>query len=593
MKKRLTAITMCLVLAVTLFTGCGGGKSADSNSNAAATVFKNGVIYTVEGDDWDKNAAESMAVSADGEILFVGSNADAEKWTGSNTEVVDLEGKTVLPGLIDAHVHPPGKALTELYQIDLYTAFSKDATIDTITEFIKKNPGLDAYWGSGFNMGMVDEAGNPPNKAWLDAVCPDIPMILTSNDGHNDLLNSAALKAMNITADSKQPTGGNIHKDAKGEPTGLLTDCGDLITMSQEYTPEQMNAATMQFLKSMNAWGYTSFLSAGSSLKVGDFKKLEDEGKLTMRANLSVIMDPDDPDTTLQELTAENKAAADSKMIKARTAKFFVDGVVEGATAYLLDPYTKAAGKGGNYRSEAMWKPDVMAETMKKVMAAGYQVHIHAIGDAGIRQTLDSIEYAQKANGDGDYRSTITHLQVISEQDKPRFGQLKVIAATQPYWHLKEPAWYSTVDELVLGKDRAWKEYPLKSLKDSGALITASGDFPVSPVNNPFWAIEAGVTRNLENADYYGVPDITDINDPTWLLNPEERLPVKDMVEAYTKNGAYELFRENEVGTLKEGKKADFIVIDQDIMKTDPLKLDSIKVLDTYLNGKAVYSAEQ
>ena len=588
MKRRLAVIVMSLVLVCSLFTGCS--KSVASSTEKAATVYRNGVIYTVDGDDWEKNAAESMAVSSDGKILFVGSNEDAEDWIGSNTEVVELEGKTVLPGLIDSHVHPPGKALTELYEIDLYGILSKDDTMKAITEFMEKTPDMDAYWGTGFNMGMVDENGNPPNKTWLDAVCPDVPMILQSNDGHNRLLNSAALKKMGITAATEAPTGGHLHKDASGEPTGLLTDCGDLITMHQNYSSEQYFDATKLFLKSMNAWGYTSFFSAGSSVDISSFKKLEEEGNLTMRVNYSEIMDPDDPDASMKELVAMNKSVTGDKMIQARTAKFFADGVVEGTSAYLLEPYTEAAGKGDNYRSEAIWNPDTMAEAMKKVLAAGYQIHVHAIGDAAIRQTLDSIEYAQKANGDGDYRNTITHLQVVNEKDMPRFGELKIIAAMQPFWSLKEPDWYNTVDELVLGKERAWKEYPFKSLKDGGALLTSSGDFPVSSINNPFWAIEAGVTRNLENADYYGVDDITDINDPAWLLNPDERLTLKDMVEAYTKNGAYQLFRENETGSLTAGKYADFIVIDKDIMNIDSLDIDSIKVLGTYLSGKAVFS---
>jgi predicted amidohydrolase YtcJ len=144
----------------------------------------------------------------------------------------------------------------------------------------------------------------------------------------------------------------------------------------------------------------------------------------------------------------------------------------------------------------------------------------------------------------------------------------------------------------VLGEDRAWKEYPFKSLKDGGAILTSSGDFPVSPVNNPFWAIEAGVTRNLNNAEYYGVDDITDIDDPTWLLNPDERLTIKDMIEAYTRNGAYQMFRENETGSLVSGKYADFIVIDKDIVNINPLDIDGIRVLNTYLGGKQVFGAE-
>lgn len=598
MKKRLFAIMLCLMLVSSIFTGCSKPAATDAEE-AAASVFQNGVVYTIDGEDWDQNAAQAMAVSADGTILFVGSNEEAEAWIGSETEVVDLEGKTVLPGLIDSHVHPPGKALTELFQIDLYTAFTKDNTMEAIAAFIEKNPGLDAYWGSGFNMGMTDENGTPPNKAWLDEVCPDAPMILNSNDGHNAWVNSAALEMLGIDASTKTPVGGNIHKDANGEPTGLLTDCGDLITVSQEFNDAQMDAALDYFFKTMNSWGYTSFSSAGTGLIQGapiganTFKEMEDAGELTMRVNLSSIMEVDDPDKAIKELNDMEPVLADSELIKASTAKYFIDGVVEGCTAYLTEPYTAAAGKGDNYYSEPMWEDfDAYAESMKKVLEEGYQIHVHSIGDAATHMTLDALEYAQNANGDADYRNVITHVQLVAEEDFARFGELKLIAAMQPFWSLKEPDWYDTVDALVLGEERAWKEYPFGSLKEGGAILTSSGDFPVTPVNNPFWAIEAGVTRNLNNPDYYGVDPITDMDDPTWLLNPDERLTLKDMVEAYTINGAYQMFRDEEIGSLTAGKLADFIIIDKDIMNTDPLDLDGIQVQATYLGGNQVFSAE-
>ncbi|HVI39424.1 MAG TPA: amidohydrolase family protein [Anaerovoracaceae bacterium] len=168
-------------------------------------------------------------------------------------------------------------------------------------------------------------------------------------------------------------------------------------------------------------------------------------------------------------------------------------------------------------------------------------------------------------------------------------NKLEIIAALQPYWHLKEPEWWDYVDSVNLGKDRAYKEYPVKSLLDNGAILTSSGDHPVSPVNNPFWAIEADVTRNLNNADYYGVEDITDINDPTWLLNPAERVSVMDMVKAYTVNGAYELYREKSIGSLEGGKFADMIIVDQDIFKVNPLDIDKTKILTTIFDGDVVY----
>lgn len=589
MSKKLLGIVLSLLLMSSLIAGCGT-TDQDTGDVKAAAVYTNGIIYTVEGKDWDKNAAEAMAVSEDGKILFVGSNEESEDWIGDDTEVIDLDGKTVLPGLVDNHVHPPGTALTELYAIDLYTSFNKDDTLATIEAFIKDHPGVDIYWGEGFNMGMVDENGNMPNKDWLDPISPDIPIILTSNDYHNQWVNSAALEMLGIDANTPTPVGGNIHKDANGNPTGLLTDVDSLITVEQDFSKAQQRAGMDLFLRTMNAWGYTSFCSAMSFIDDENFHELEDSGKLTMRANLSIRMDADDPDSSLEELMALSESFEGSELIKVSTAKFFIDGVVEGVTAYLLEPYTAAAGMGDNYVSEPMWDYDVYEDAMKKVTNAGYQIHVHSIGDAATKMTLDAIEAAQKSNSSADHRNVITHVQLIDKEDFPRFGQLNLIAAIQPFWSLKEPEWYDTVDELVLGEERAWHEYPFASLKKGGAIITSSGDFPVSPINNPFWAIEAASTRNINNAEFYGIEDITDMNDPTWLLNPDERLTVKDMVEAYTINGAYQMFREDIIGSLAPGKEADFIIIDKDIMNIDILDIDSIKVLSTYLSGKAVFN---
>ncbi|HZK01351.1 MAG TPA: amidohydrolase family protein, partial [Anaerovoracaceae bacterium] len=333
----------------------------------------------------------------------------------------------------------------------------------------------------------------------------------------------------------------------------------------------------------------TGFCSATAFIDNDHFRELEETNELTMRANLSIRMDADDPNSSLDELIALDEYFEGSNLIEVSTAKFFIDGVVEGVTAYLLEPYTPEAGMGDNYVSEPMWDYDVYEDAMKKVVEAGYQIHVHSIGDAATNMTLDALEAAQKDGGEGDYRNVITHVQLIGKDDFARFGQLNLIAAIQPFWSLKEPDWYDTVDELVLGPERAWNEYPFGSLKRGGAVITSSGDFPVSPINNPFWAIEAGATRNLNNAEYYGIDDINDMDDPTWLLNPDERLTVKDMVEAYTINGAYQMFREDKIGSLAVGKEADFIIIDKDIMNLDPIDIDSIKVLATYLGGNAVY----
>ncbi len=552
---------------------------------SADTILENGTIYTVD----DKNTVADAIALKDGKILYVGTKSGAEAYRGSATQVVDLKGKTVMPGFIDGHVHAPGTALTELYDIYLYDSLTKEATLTAIKDFIDAHPEMDVYWGSGYSLGISDDPKGPKAE-WLDEICADKPIILTSNDGHNRWLNTKALQMNGITKDTPNPAGGRVHKDpVTGEPWGNLTDASSLLTMKQSYTKEQEATALKSFVETMNGWGYTSIMSiAPIDVDPARYIDLEKKGELSLRVNLAGLIDNDTPfDPQLQALV-DMKKQFETDLIDVTTAKYFADGVVEGTTAYLLQPYDKAAGLDSDYVSEFYWDPDQLNQYFDKTMKAGFQIHVHSIGDAATKKVLDSLEYAQEQNPTIKARNAITHLQVVDDADKPRFGQLGIIAVLQPYWHLKEPEWYDYVDSAVLGEERAYKEYPVKSLLDNGALLTASGDYPVSPVNNPFWAIECGVTRNLENAEYYGVDDITNMDDPKWLLNPAERVSVLDMVRAYTINGAYELYREKTVGSLENGKFADMIIVDQDIFKVNPVDIDKTKVLATIFNGKVV-----
>lgn len=552
----------------------------------ADTILENGTIYTID----DKNTvAEAIAIK-DGKVLFVGSKAGAEAYHGAATQVVDLDGKIVMPGFIDAHVHAPGAKLTELFDIYLYESITKEQTLADVKEFIDAHPDQTEYWGSGYTVGMAGDSKGPKAE-WLDEICADKPIILTSNDGHNMWLNSKALEMNGITKDTPNPAGGLIQKDpVTGALWGSITDADSLISMSQTYTPAQQAEALKAFQESMLGWGYTSIMSiAPTGVDLERYQELEKSGALTMRVNLAEKIAPEEPfEPQLQSLIAM-RTKLDSDLIDVTTAKFFADGVVEGMTGFLLEPYDAAAGLAPDYRSEFYWNPDELDQYFDRTMEEGFQVHVHSIGDAATRLVLDSLEYAQNQNPAVDNRNVITHLQLVDNADKARFGKLEIIAALQPYWHLKEPEWWDYVDKIALGEDRAYTEYPVKSLLDAGAILTGSGDHPVSPVNNPFWAIEADVTRNLNNAEYYGVEDITDINDPTWLLNPAERVSVMEMVKAYTVNGAYQLYREDSVGSLESGKFADMIVVDQDVFKVNPLDIDKTKVLTTIFDGEVVY----
>lgn len=582
--NKLLVLIPVIVLALLSFGCAQAGEKADM-------ILTNGIVYTADAND---TTAEAVAVK-DGSIIFVGTSAEAEKYKGDATQIIDLSGKFLMPGMIDGHIHAPGNKLTELYRIDLNGILKEKETIEAITEYVKNHPDMEAYFGSGFSIGAFSgqEAAKGPKKERLDAISPDKPIVLSSYDGHVTWMNSKAFEKFGITKDTKAPFGGVIEKDANGELWGTLKESAQNLIKEEDFTPEQKLEGLRQFVKYMNSLGYTGIMSisGGSPVPLSDYKTLQDNGELTLHVNASVTMDPEkDIDSQIEE-AKKLRDVYNSGDIRLTTLKFFADGVIEGVTAYLLKPYEEAAGKGTNYLGEMQWDIEKMKNAFAAANKEGFQIHVHSIGDAATKVVLDGFEKAKAEAPEGDYRNVITHLQLVDPKDISRFADLKVIACPQPYWAFKEPAWWEVIDSPFLG-DRAEKEYPIMSFIKAGVTLTGASDHPVTPIPNPFWAIEVGVTRNLENPEFYGETEISDINDPKWLSWPEERASVKDMIKAYTINGAYELFREKETGSIEAGKSADMVIIDQNILECDPLKIDQAKVLKTIFKGKIVYEAE-
>lgn len=554
-------------------------------------IIINGNIYTVEGSEWDKNAASAMAIACDGSILAVGSDEEILKLKEADTEIVDLGGKTVLPGLVDGHVHAPGTSFTDLYDINLFVVKTYEDTMATIKKFVEEHPDQERYFGGGYNFGIVNEKGEMPCAKWLDEICPDKEMLIRSYDMHSKWLNSVAMKNYGIDKNTTTSGIGNIHRDKDGNPTGLFTDVDDLTYPEPVYTHDETLAATKDFVEKMNKWGYTSVMSIAPlwNISYDYYKELEAKDELTLRVNGSVLMDSKNPKASVKELN-ELKEKLDSRLFKMTTAKYMIDGVVEGCTAYLLEPYKEEAGKGKDYVSKPDWEFDTLVSSFDDAIANGYQLHCHSIGDAASKFTLDAIEKVQAKYADKEHRNAMTHLQLITKEDIERCGRLNIIPALQTFWHLKEPLFYENVESVVLGDERASKQYPAKSFVNVGCKITNSGDFPVSSINNPFWGIQAGVTRDVYNEEYFETK-LNGEDDNRFKLDQSECLSIKDMIEAYTINGAYELFREDEVGSLKAGKKADFIVITEDPFKINVRKINEIEVLATYFEGNKVFEA--
>lgn len=585
--KKSLPIILVLMLIISSFAACG------SDDTSAEKVWTNGVIYTA---DAEGTIVEAVAVSA-GEIIFTGTAVDVEKFIGDDTEVIDLEGKMMIPGMTDSHLHTPGTMMAELFQINLNGVLSEEETISTIKEYVEANPDMDVYFGEGFSIGAFsgEEVAKGPMKERLDEIT-DKPVIITSYDGHIVWMSSAGFELAGVTKDTVPPAGGTIEKTASGELWGTMKELAISLVPSQEFTEEQYIEGYEAFLDMQQAYGYTGMTSMSngitSAVDLDPFLKMDQEGMLDMYVFCNTVISPNEDAIDQIDAAVEKRSSYESENYKNGSLKFFADGVIEGVTGYLLEPYTEEGGMGPDFVSEPLWTPDNMKEAFAYGLSKDFQIHVHSIGDASTRQVLDAFEFAQNENQGNEFRNVITHLQLVAPEDIPRFGELNLIANIQPYWAFKEPYWWEVVDQPLLGSERAEKEYPMQSFIDAGATLVCSSDHPVTPYNNPFWAIEVGVTRNLNNAEFYEVDDITDIDDPTWLLWPEERVSIENMIKSFTINGAYQNYRDDVTGSIEVGKSADFAVLDQNLFEISPLDIDKTVVLSTVFKGNEIYKYE-
>jgi hypothetical protein len=541
---------------------------------SADVVFVNGNIHT---QDSAHRIVEGLALRGKS-IVALGSNAAVSEFEGSKTKKIDLQGRLMLPGFIDAHVHPAESAQMA-DKCSLNDKAMPYATIQTkIQQCIKQHPIKPGRW---FEVVMVNPTGATLTMGQLDKI-QTAPLILEGADGHTVWLNSAAMAAAHIDKQTKDPAGGRIEHDAGGNPSGALRDNATLLGLSAvpAESLEEQASLLKKTLEDMHAVGITSVQDAAVDEHLMSlYKYLYDRQQLDMRVRGSFhIKDLKAPaaDILREAQAFRQHWAVDPDFLKADAVKIFADGVIEypSQTAALLEPYLDAAGKPTQNRGPSYFTQEGLDQIVTAIDAADFTVHIHAIGDRAVRSSLDAFEAARQHNGKRDNRDQIAHLELISPQDFPRFKSLGVIANFQLLWAEREVY----IDEGTvpyLGAERSKYLYPARSLKDAGAIIAGGSDWGVSSFD-PFLAMEHGITR----AEFKGRPP----------LLPEQALNIADMVDAYTANAAYALKQEKTTGSLEVGKRGDLVVIDRDIFKVDPFDLHKARVLSTYLDGREVYS---
>ena len=506
--------------------------------------------------------AEAVAVSGE-RIVAIGPRARIEALAGPATRRIDAGGGFVTPGFVDAHVHFIDGGF-QLASVQLRDAATPEEFVRRVAAHAARLPA--GAWLLGGNWDHQLWGGTLPHRQWIDAVTPDRPVFLSRLDGHMALANSAALAAAGIDAATAEVPGGEIVRDARGRPTGILKDNAMALVWQAvpPPTPEQTAAAIERAQRHALAHGVTTVHHMGSWSDLEAFRAARRDGRLHVRVHACV---PLSTWTRLREFVAEQGRG--DIWLRHDCLKGFVDGSLGSHTAAFLEPYADA----GDSRGLLVNDLSQLADWILGADAARLRVIVHAIGDRAIRRLLDIYEQVAARNGPRDRRFRIEHAQHIHPQDLPRFGALGVIASVQPYHAIDDGRWA----ERVIGRERARTTYAFRALLDTGATLAFGSDWTVAPLS-PVEALYAAVTRRTLDGAH---PD-------GWL--PEQRIGVEEALRATTVGGALAGFEEHLKGTLEEGKLADIVILDADPFAIPPERLRRLQVRTTIVGGRVRYS---
>ncbi|WP_169252793.1 amidohydrolase [Brevibacterium sp. 'Marine'] len=557
----------------------------------ASTHFHNGTIWLGAG----REPADALLVH-DGVIIAIGSAEVARQLStppsspsladphepvageSVDIETVDLRGGFLMPSFADGHAHPIFGGL-EAEGPQVRSCASVAEIIAEVRRFAEANPDLEWITGASYDGSLVD--GGLFDARWLDEAVSDRPVVLRAWDYHTVWCNSRALELAGITASTPEPELGEIPRRGDSSPLGTLREWGavDLVDAVRPPLDESMRLRSLEraadyYLQRGVTWVQDAWVEPAD---VETYIAAARQGRLTIRFNLAFYADPR---RFAEQLPAmiEARLRVDEladQMLTAQTVKFFADGVVENETGALLEPYCSSLHSHGL----RVWEADTLAEAVRAVDAAGFQVHIHAIGDAAVRQALDAIESTIAANGPRDRRPVIAHAQLVESADLDRFADLGVIANMQPLWaQLDDLMTVLTVPRL--GEDRARQQYRMRTILDSGGHLSFGSDWPCTS-GTPVEGLAIGTSRQNEAGEPYG----------GWI--PEEIVDVDRALDSYSAAVAHQAFADASPepwGAIQVGASADLIRFDLDPRDLTPRELALLPVRTTYLGGTAVYS---
>jgi len=551
-------------------------------SHNADLVLPGGSVYTV---DAARSWAQAVAIR-EGVIVAVGTDAEVEALAGPGTRVIDMAGRMVLPGFIDAHVHASAAGLERL-RCDLSEAHELDDYLALVRRHAEASS--DVLWITGGGWSIDVFPGGMPSRHDLDRVAPDRPVFLSNRDHHAAWVNTRALELAGVDANTRDPADGRVEREADGTPSGTLQEgaMGLVERVVPRPAVQEQVAGIVDAQRYLHALGITGWQEA----IVGDYAVVPDcfdayldadrRGLLTARVVGALWWQRGLGAGQLDGLAERRERAGRAGRFSAGTIKIMQDGVCENFTASMLTPYLDGHGHEALSCGQSFFDAGELMQSVAAIDAAGFQVHFHAIGDRAVREALDAVAAARAANGAGNGRHHISHIQVVHPRDLTRFRALAVVANCQPLWACEEPQ----MTELTLpflGPERSAWQYPFGSLLRSGAQLCFGSDWPVSSPN-PLWELHTAVNRTVPPGYPYAGPGAGNV------FLPAERIGLHDAIAAFTIGSAHVNHADEVSGSVEAGKAADLVVLDRNLFARPVEEIALANVDLTIVGGQVVH----
>ena len=559
----------------------------------ATLILKNGHIFSIDAEG-RRISGEAVAAEND-RIIFVGDSDEAMAFADDRTVIIDCEGNSILPGMCDVHCHPSiaGSVASACDLFGVYRDENQSAG-DIIKEYqerlktyIDEHPDAELVRGTGWVESNFLGEGELPTRHDIDEICSDRPVILEAFSQHNIWVNTKAIEIAGVDARTPDPSIGRIHREEDGFPSGVFNDpeAMDLIKTGvpgYDLSVDEYKEAFLWYQRECaNRYGVTMVQDCLHSDNAREaYRQLAEEGRLTVYLRGVYLLEPDKYEDQIEEIIRRKGKDNVGRDFRIDTMKLFAEGQFA-----MIDPYEpgfcEEIGVPSDYNGPLYWADDVFVENAAKAMEAGLQVHVHAMGDLSVRQSVDCLARAQARTGRDDLRNVVAHLMLVPNESAVKMGENNIMGNCQPRWMVYDGDIYGMIP--MIGKTRSESAYPYRKLLDSGVRVAFGTDYPVTPPPDTMHEIQCAMTRTVfpEAPDYEKYRGC--------VLGKERPAALGEAIESLTINGAYQIFAEKFTGSIEEGKSAELVILDRNIEETPAEEISVIRVRKTIFKGRVVY----